>query len=173
VEEKMDHDGLRSRLYEFYDGEVSPEEARAFSLHLASCSECRSEIEAWEAASKAFFKEAPARAPDGFSGRIMARIEKNAGVRPTGAGRILDFLSLPRWEVLTAVSASLLILSYFSFHFLKFQEGNGTTLMTLVEEQAGSEQQWLLTAKIDRDDVLGLALGENLDPSGSEVEFDE
>jgi hypothetical protein len=171
----MDHETLKSRLYEFYDGEITQEESRIFSAHIASCGECRSEIEAWEAASEAIYKEAQVQVPDGFSEMVMVRIAEKAGAgRKPALASVFKILSLPRWEVLTAMSVSILIFSYFSIHFLRLEEGNGAHPIALMDSHAGQEQ-WLFSRReMMKDDLLQIALGNGgSDESEKEEQFYE
>ena len=169
----MDHETLKSKLFEFYDGELPPQEARAFAQHIASCGECRAEIDAWKSAAETFLNEAEVHAPEGFAARVMARIMEKEGAHEPVRASIFELLSLPRWEVLTAFCASLLILSYFSFDYLQFHKGAVSNPIALFDN-AGESEGWLVLSKLEKDDVLGMALGEDgPDESAPEVSFHE
>ena len=169
----MDHEALKSKLYEFYDGELPPPEAQAFARHVLACGECRAEIDAWKEAAQAFLNEAPIPAPKGFSARVMARImEKEAAQAPVRAS-IFDLFALPRWEAAAAFCASLLVLFYFSFDYIQLKNGSVSNPIALFDS-AGESEKWLVLSKLEKDDALGMAVGEeSQDESATEVSFHE
>ena len=168
----MDHEHWKAKLYEFYDGELHKEEALAFSAHLESCLECRSELESWKAAALVSFKESQISAPSGFSGRVMDRIFERAGAlgeAPVPAPVFSPFF-LPKWEWAAAFSVGFLVLSYFSVHALKSKEPAAETPAAWVESQAGAERWVFSEREMGKDDLLGLAVGdEALNDSDPEV----
>ena len=168
----MDHNTFKSRLYEFYDGELAGEEAQIFSKHLSSCRQCQSEIKLWKSASQAFFKKPEVQVLSGFSQRVMNKIlQKTEKGRKSQRISILDYLALPQWEMITAFSVAVFIFSYFSVHYLK-QERTAANPMAWVYNQAGAEQ-WLLSRKeIGKEDLVQIALGDShLDESDLEAQF--
>ncbi len=71
----MDHNQLKEKLFEYYDGEVSPIEHAEIHSHIESCSECRVSLQDWRRISTTFFKTNPKLQSDFFVGRVMARLE--------------------------------------------------------------------------------------------------
>lgn len=181
----MDHDSLKSKLYEFYDGELSKDETQVFSKHLASCQECQSEIALLTKAAQTFFKKPEIKISSAFSERVMSEIlQRNERAQKTAGGEalssfrkrisMLDLFYLPRWEVATALSLSLFIFSYFSFDYLKSRERTGTNPIALVYNQAGAEPWLFSKQEIARDDLLQMALANSsADEFDAEVEFYE
>ena len=164
----MDHDTLKSKLYEFYDDELSPADAEAFSKHMASCRECQAEMDLWKGAAQRSFPRPEVRVPYGFSERVMSRIlENRKGSRKLDLAAILDFLSLPGWEIASAFSVSLLVFSYFSLHFLNLRNGTAANSSAWVYSQTAPEQKLLSKKEIEKEDVLQAALG-----NGIEEEFE-
>lgn len=157
----MDHSNLKSKLYEFYDGELPKEEAEKMSVHLQSCAECRRELELLKKSAQIFFKKSEVSVPPSFSAKVMNQIlERSESPKIS----ILDFFRLPRWEIATALSISLLIFSYFSIHYLKEGAAAGA-----------STESWLFSnQEPEKDDLLQIALGnESLNESGPEVKIYE
>ena len=62
------------RLYRYLDGDLVPEEAAEFELHLAACARCREAVEERRALSQAASSLPDLELPAGFSEVVLARI---------------------------------------------------------------------------------------------------
>ena len=71
----MDCEDCVSHLYEFVDGELTPELARAISSHIAECGECLTQFK-FEEAFIAFLAARPelAKAPPALREKILRRV---------------------------------------------------------------------------------------------------
>jgi len=168
----MDHDTITSKLYEFYDGELSETEAQTFSNHLTSCQECQSEIELLRKTAQIFFKKLEISVPSDFTENVMNRIlEKSRVEQKIRLVSIFNFLNLPKWEVVTVFSMYLLILSYFSIDYLKSPERMQANPVALLYREAGIEPDFLSKKDMGREDLLEIALGDG-GLNGSDVEAD-
>ncbi len=136
----MDHNQAKTKLYEFYDGELSPEEAANFSHHLNSCEDCRVNLNQLKQISQTLNQELEIRVPAQFSDSIMDRILGNKI-------SIRNWFGLPKWEVSLAFSVSFLIFSYFFLYYLELSRN-------------GVEKEWVFSkGEIEKEDVLQIALG--------------
>src|SRR5262245_9691912 len=72
----MNHERLKEDVSAFLDGQLSPHDMERVKLHLAACSECRTELEILGSASTEFRSKAAKRAPAGLAERILAEAKK-------------------------------------------------------------------------------------------------
>lgn len=74
----MTHEQIQERLSEWLDGELSPAESAAASVHIDSCSVCKGEVLRLRRLGEALFA-APAaadpRSTEAFVARVMARVD--------------------------------------------------------------------------------------------------
>ena len=73
----LDCDDCMSHLYEYVDGELTPELAQAISNHMSDCGECLTHFK-FEKAFLAFLQARPelSKAPPGLREQILRRILK-------------------------------------------------------------------------------------------------
>lgn len=156
----MDHNTLKSKLYEFYDGELSEEESQLFSIHLLSCRECQLEIELLKKTALAYFKKPEIQISEGFSEKLMDRIREKIPIEQKSKHfSFLDLLSLPRWEIATALSMFLLIFSYFSMDYIKSGDTTEPNPMALIYEQS-ERYPWLFSEdEVENEDLLEMTIG--------------
>ena len=169
----MEHSAYESKLYEFYDGELAEPEAQELARHLAACRQCQLEIEALNRAKQALSQSLQLSVSPSFSRQVMSRIRQvDRESQASKRSSILDWLGLPRWEIAAACSFSLLIFSYFSFDYLQSRRNGSDNALASAYEHAGAGT-WILAKKeLGKEDVLEIALGEPIDESDPEVEFD-
>lgn len=152
----MDHDLMKERLGEFLDGEMSPEEGRAFSGHLAACAECRALRAEWERLRGVFFAAGPAPAAEEterFVARVMARLPE-----PEAAGAPS---SLPefRWLV-PALGLSFAALAL-SFAPLLEQPEDPPSALLLEDSRSPEVARWMSSPEAETpDEALGFAAEE-------------
>lgn len=146
----MDHTEAKTKLNEFYDGELPQKEASSFSDHLASCEECRTNLDQLREISQMVHRELEVQVSSRFSDSIMERILGNEV-------SFHGWFGLPKWEVAVAFSVSFFIFSYFFLHYLE-------------PSKNGVEKEWVFSkAQIETEDVLQIALGaERSDEVGME-----
>ncbi|MBI2890621.1 MAG: zf-HC2 domain-containing protein [Nitrospirae bacterium] len=104
----MDHIQLKGLLSPYRDGELEAAARDEVARHVAHCEECRSELAAWGRMAEGLFRRPLLLPPDGFTVRLMARLEDEA---TRSAGGIWD--AARRWLVPalgTAVAAFALVL---------------------------------------------------------------
>jgi hypothetical protein len=103
----------RERLSAYLDSELSPAERAEVEAHLAACEECRALV-ARMGALDDVARELPVEAPsdyfDSFSGRVRARLEKEAPSRPR-RGVMRPGWRLPAWTWAAAAALVLAVLT--------------------------------------------------------------
>lgn len=93
------------QLAAFVDAELTPEEARAFSLHLADCAQCQAELEDQVQASLAVQAAAEARPLERPESRSGARSEPRPRFRPAwDRGRVVGFAAATAAVVLAVLA---------------------------------------------------------------------
>ena len=188
----MNHDTIKTILYEYCDEELPEAQLREVTRHLSECAECRSELEILEKASRAFVKAAVVPVPEGFAKAVMSRIDSAAAgslaaadhlkwskeSRPSGweAGKniLLELLRLPVWEIAVACSVSLFVFSYFSLYFLDSRRTAVENPAALALESQGPEQLLFSEREIKREDLVRmLPVDLSSEESNAEVSFNE
>jgi len=165
----MEHKTLQLRLYEFLDGELSVEEAQVFSQHLASCQECQKEADAWKTAAQTLLNQPKLLVPVGFSQRVMSRIFESPEKESASLLVLLmDFLALPRWEMVTTLSVSILVFSYFSVYYFK-QDQTAASPIVWVDSELEAGPLQFLGKEIGKEDLAQMTIG-NADSDESDLE---
>ncbi|MDQ4027793.1 MAG: anti-sigma factor [Actinomycetota bacterium] len=96
------HDEIRSLIAPYLVGAVSPDEERTVRAHLVSCDECSVEAGTLSRATDALALTVdPVPLPDGFTERVLARIEKEGPEARPARKR--------RWTVPALAAASLVL----------------------------------------------------------------
>ncbi len=70
----MDHESLKNKVFELYDGELPSLEKAEVEQHLAACAECRGLLEGWRASASVLFARPRVAPSEAFVQRVMARI---------------------------------------------------------------------------------------------------
>ena len=125
------HDAVNNRLSEYLDDELSAVERRDVETHLATCAECRTDLEALRgvvARASALHDTPPGR--DLWTG-VAERIGAGASAAPARASRRFSF-TLPQ---LVAASLALMVLSG-SMVWLARLGGERTDFPTVAAEPA-------------------------------------
>ena len=96
------HDEIRSLIALYLVGAVSPDEERTVRAHLVSCDECSAEAGTLSRATDALALTVdPVPLPDGFTERVLARIEKEGPEARPARKR--------RWTVPALAAVSLVL----------------------------------------------------------------
>jgi anti-sigma factor RsiW len=89
----MDHETLRKRLYELYDGELDGAARKELEAHLTLCSECRERIDRWAETSRLIFQTPKPQPSEFFVRTVMSRIQELESQNPApGWGISLGWL---------------------------------------------------------------------------------
>lgn len=82
----MDHEEIRERLFELYDGELRPEERALLEAHLKACPDCCRAHESWGRIAGALFAAPEPPISEAFVGKVMARLDAGAASAGLAAG---------------------------------------------------------------------------------------
>lgn len=159
----MNHEELKSKLFDYYDGALIKEEEQEISLHLSECSQCQAEIEQWEKLKEALFKQEIPPLPAHFAENVMAKIHNMPAPNTypvfashpsqewIGLRNWLDALGIPKWERAFAgfVLGIGILYSLMAFYpqaredfnalWADFSNG-GTTPVLFVEDEPGLDE---------------------------------
>ncbi len=145
----MKHPEIKSKLMEYYDGELPSAEINEVHVHLADCSECRRELERWQKIKGVFFSVGPVEAPSGLVDNVMRRIWTEGKIPDS-----FDIVSAIRWLVPT-VGVAFGILFFLSIlpiegdasistEVIMLSNGNGgVPLEELVTEHDSQNTEWI------------------------------
>ena len=154
----MDHESMKIKLFELLDGELGREEADQVAKHLEICPNCRIEAQEWKSARQTFRSGFAFSVPMGFSDRVMRKIrEREVFTLKPLRSFLLDFISLPRWEVLAASATFFVVLSYFMIHSAHVSKIGSENPITLVYNSQGPEQTLILRKEIDKESLFQMA----------------
>lgn len=165
----MNHDQIKSKLFEYYDAELPESGQKEIASHLAGCKECSLELRAWNKAAGIFFKREEVALNESFTRKVMseiARREESAALSPSP---LFDLSLLFQWKVAAAVSFVLMFLIYTTISRPLPQEDVHIETVLLPEDgngQAGSESWLFLENQIGKDELM-LAVLEN--GTGAEI----
>jgi anti-sigma factor RsiW len=108
----MRHEHWKELVFLAHDGELPPEKRADAAKHLASCAECRAELESWKKTSAALFRAPRPEPADRFVQDVMRRVsaEPDPAANPLAAllDRLRDSLVLRRL-VLAGVAAAAVV----------------------------------------------------------------
>lgn len=131
----MNHEQIKDKIDEYYDGELTSEDARFFKAHLNSCSECRHELTEWEKTSNLFLRShAPVMDTEHFVTRVMARIpQEEYPVK----GMFASFLKLG-----FALAGFLVVV----WSYLSMSTGSSDSIETLLiaDSRAATVSNWVI-----------------------------
>lgn len=108
----MNHDEIKSKLYEFYDAELPQDQQKEIASHIESCPACKTEIQLWKRTAEFFFKKPHVEKNEQLTEKIMASILQKEEPVEQGFAYRFDFYSLFQWKSLAALSLLLVILFY-------------------------------------------------------------
>lgn len=144
----MDHDALKQKLMDFYDGELIRIERLEIESHLKACAECRQALEHWRKTAKALFKQPGPEASEFFVQQVLKRIAGAAlkRRRPSWAG--------VRWLVPAFGLAAMMLV------VLRPVEQAVTVDALLFDDarQQAATRLMLASEKTSQDDVLGFMM---------------
>lgn len=69
----MTHEEIKEALSDYYDGQLGPAKTVEISAHVATCPECRAELDGLTALSAGVKENLPAAAPAAMKERLLAR----------------------------------------------------------------------------------------------------
>ncbi|MBI4351327.1 MAG: zf-HC2 domain-containing protein [Elusimicrobia bacterium] len=69
----MTHEEIKESLSDYFDGQLGPAGTVEISAHVATCPECRAELDALSALSAGIKESLPAPAPAAMKERLLAR----------------------------------------------------------------------------------------------------
>lgn len=69
----MTHEEIKGALSAYFDGQLGQEQTVEITAHVASCAECRKELDELKALSEGTKENLGVRAPAGLAGRVLAR----------------------------------------------------------------------------------------------------
>ena len=158
----MNHDQIKSKLYEFSDTAITQAEALEVSEHLQSCHECQTELEQWKKISRTLFRPHDFQVPINFSERIMNQIiQKHAEGSVDQRTAWLELLGLPRWEIITALTVFILVVIY-SVMPHSVVQGTSANLDAILLSAGNGENKTallFLENEIDQEDLIQVIFG--------------
>jgi len=150
----MNHEEIRSKLSELYDGELPEAEKSEVRSHLKGCGECAQSLSRMQAASASLFRIPPIQVRESFVQDVMERLradEKPARRTLTGV--------FARWLV---PAAAMGLAAYIFFVSIPQEEiPVSTEALLLVNGREGEISEWVfLPIMPDADEFLGYTLEE-------------
>jgi anti-sigma factor RsiW len=79
----MDHEMIKDKIFELYDGELAGGKRQEALAHLNGCQECRELYQGWAKTAKVFFKAPAAQSSEYFVHRVMERVHELETPKPT------------------------------------------------------------------------------------------
>lgn len=143
----MDCDETLERMMLALDGELPTEEWHALQVHLEACARCRTWWEHLQAVEQVLCSAPLLSPPPGFTGRVMARVDRRRARRraflgglvfAAGAAIVLTISLLPALWVLPAVANFLTFLAHSGDILLERLAGATRLLIDLLQLLAGA-----------------------------------
>jgi anti-sigma factor RsiW len=70
----MDHTEIKEKLFDYYDGQLPPEEGLLFSQHLQGCNDCQDLIENWSQTARAYLQPLQVAQTEVFTQKVMRKV---------------------------------------------------------------------------------------------------
>jgi anti-sigma factor RsiW len=151
----MNHDEWRERLSQFLDGESSAEEIQQVQAHLASCPECRTTMQAWEAVGASVRWAAVVELPSTFAADVRdSLVEREETSVVWGAIEPLARRAVEALAIIVIVVLSLEILVPSSEALAVDRP------ITSVSSDTGAAQVLMQNKELTKTDVLLAAVSE-------------
>lgn len=149
----MNHEQIKEKIFEFYDGESSSEDKRFIQAHVMSCSECRDGLAEWEKTSAFFFKDQAAIEPsEYFVTRVMARL-------PDGSRKSFRFFDAPMFKLGLALSGFVVIV--WGYLSINARSSDSIETLLMADSRSGAVSNWVIADDvIPSDEFARYTLGE-------------
>ena len=145
----MDHETMKRKLFEFYDGALTGIERQQMATHLLQCAECRQAHASWQRTAAALFRRREPQASEAFVQQVLDRLPQSAPRR-----QVMPWAIRLRWLAPAAGLAALL------FIMLRPSESAvSVDAMLLSDHRDQPSTQLVLASNTSSpDDVLGLLM---------------
>src|SRR4051812_3663991 len=100
----MDHQDIKDKLSEFYDGELGARDAQAVEVHLAACAECTAQIQRFKMLSEQIIARPKVQVGEFFVSQVMRRIDSLEAKKAP-----LRIVPIPWFAPLLGMAAMLLL----------------------------------------------------------------
>ena len=144
----MDHEEIKEKLIEFYDG-FAPSEIRSLiQYHVEGCEECRTQLDRWKQISKAYLQPLQVGYSEAFVQEVMRNVRRFAPLRES-----IRWPLFARW----AIPALALSATSFAAVFAYTTQRAALSTDTLLTEDANPGlSAGLALDTLNEDQILGL-----------------